>query len=147
MSGPAHPPVTLTRPATLDGLPDLLAALDDALAQAGCDDAVQFALHLATEEAAVNVITHGYAGRPPGSLTLSVGITDRSAVVTLTDAAPVFDPAAAPPPDLASDAMDRPIGGLGWHMIRETMDEVRHEPVAGGGNRFILIKHRPESPA
>jgi serine/threonine-protein kinase RsbW len=147
MSGSAPPPLTITRPATLDGLPDLLAALDDALTHAGCDDAVQFALHLATEEAAVNVITHGYAGQAPGPLTLAIGITDRSATVSLTDAAPVFDPASVPAPDLASDAMDRPIGGLGWHMIHETVDEVRHEAVAGGGNRLTLIKHRPESPA
>ena len=147
MSAQAHPSTEITRPATHAGLPDLLAALDDALAQAGCDDDLQFAVHLATEEAAANVIMHGYAGLPPGPLTLSVGITDQRVVVSLTDAAPLFSPASAPAPDLAADAAERPIGGLGWHLIRETMDEVRHEALAGGGNRLTLTKDRPPPPA
>ncbi len=143
MSAEAAPSSEITRPATLAGLSDLLVALDEAVTEAGCDEDLLFTLHLATEEAATNVITHGYAGRSPGPLTLQVGITDRSVVVSLTDEAPLFDPASAPAPDLGSDAMSRPIGGLGWHLIRETMDEVRHDAVPGGGNRLTLVKHRP----
>lgn len=133
----------ITRPATVASLPDLLAVLDETVEAAGGDDDLLFPLHLAAEEACTNVITHGYAGREPGPLTLRVDVTEAAVALTLTDAAAPFDPSAVPTPDLDADPMDRPIGGLGWHLIRETMDEIRHEAVPGGGNRVTLIKHRP----
>lgn len=136
----------ITRPASVEALPELLAVLDETVSEAGCDDDLLFPVHLATEEACTNVITHGYADGPPGPLRLHVAVTSEAVTVTITDDAPTFVPSAAPAPDLDADAMDRPIGGLGWHLIRETMDDVRHEALAGGGNRLTLIKHRPTTP-
>ncbi|MGB3543977.1 ATP-binding protein [Rubrivirga sp.] len=130
----------ITRPGALEHLPALLACLDEAAAAAGVGDDVLFPVHLAAEEACTNVITHGYTDEP-GPLTLRFEATPRRVAVTLTDEAPPFDPAAAPPPPL--DGEDRLIGGLGWHLIRETMDEVRHETGPAGGNRLTLIKHLP----
>jgi len=132
----------ITRTATVAALPDLLAVLDRAIIEAGGDDELLFPIHLAADEACTNVIVHGYADRPPGPLTLRVDVTAETVAVTLTDAAPYFNPSAAPAPDLDAEALDRPLGGLGWHLVRECVDEVRHEPVPGGGNRVTLIKHR-----
>ncbi|WP_420456394.1 ATP-binding protein [Rubrivirga sp.] len=131
----------ITRPATRAHLPALLAFLDRAVAEGGVGDDVLFPLHLAVEEACANVIAHGYAGGA-GPLTLGVEVGPGAVAVTLTDEARPFDPASAPLPP-SGPADERPVGGLGWHLIRETTDEVRHEAVPGGGNRLTLVKHRP----
>jgi anti-sigma regulatory factor (Ser/Thr protein kinase) len=61
-------------------------------------------------------------------------------VVTVEDAGIPFDPAAAVAPRLGDDSKHRALGGLGWHLVRHVIDEVRHEPLPGGGNRVTLIK-------
>ena len=131
----------VTRPATVADLPALLDCLDQTAARAGVEDDVLFPLHLATEEACANVIAHGYP-TAPGPLTLAVEVAPGRVVVVLTDQARPFDPATAPPPP-SGPAESRAAGGLGWHLIRELADEVRHETPSGGGNRLTLVKHRP----
>ena len=143
MSAAAHT-ASLTRPATVEHLPALLDVLDASAAEAGLDDDLVFALHLAAEEACTNVIKHGY-GEAPGPLTLAVEIGPRSVAVIITDEAPLFTPELAPPPPLSGSVEDRPIGGLGWHFIREMTDEVCHEALPGRGNRLTLIKQIPRS--
>ena len=53
-----------------------------------------------------------------------------------------FDPLTeAPEPDLESAIEDRPIGGLGVHLVRTMMDEVRYRREEGK-NRLTLVKRR-----
>jgi anti-sigma regulatory factor (Ser/Thr protein kinase) len=63
-------------------------------------------------------------------------------VTTIEDRGITFDPATAPAPMLTGDAMQRTVGGIGLHLVRSLMDEVRHEPAPGGGNRLTLVKRR-----
>jgi anti-sigma regulatory factor (Ser/Thr protein kinase) len=51
-----------------------------------------------------------------------------------------------PAPDLAAGWEERDAGGLGWHLVRRLMDEVRHEAPPDGGNRLTLIKHLGDTP-
>ena len=59
--------------------------------------------------------------------------------VLLEDDATPFNPLDAPPPDLEKSLEDRPIGGLGVHLVRNTMDSLvyRHE---AGFNRLAMRK-------
>jgi anti-sigma regulatory factor (Ser/Thr protein kinase) len=100
------------------------------------DDLVQ-----AVDEAATNVITHGY-GRAHGWLEISVALADDRFVVTIEDAAPGFDPTAAPEPDLSLPPLARRPGGMGIHLIRAATDELRYRPRPGGGNILTLIRSR-----
>ena len=42
-----------------------------------------------------------------------------------------FDPTRMPEPDTGAALQDRPIGGLGVHLVRTMMDEFRHAYIAG----------------
>ena len=64
-------------------------------------------------------------------------------VVTIEDHGARFDPADAPAPALDAPAEDRALGGLGWHLIRQVMDEVHHAHDAQRGNTLTLVKHIP----
>lgn len=121
----------------------LLAFLDDACEQAGLDDETAFAVRLAGEEACTNIINHAYRGSQPGPISLEMRCDGARVVLRIEDRAPFFSPADAPLPDLTADWENRREGGLGWHLIRQMMDEVRHEPIAGGGNRLDMTKLLP----
>jgi serine/threonine-protein kinase RsbW len=99
-----------------------------------CDDLVQ-----AVDEAATNVITHGYRG-DPGWLDVSIDIELDRFVVTLADGAPPFDPTAVPEPDLLVPPMDRKPGGMGVHLIRAATDAISYRPRPGGGNILTMTR-------
>lgn len=98
------------------------------------DDLVQ-----AVDEAATNVITHGYRGAP-GWLEIGVALADDRFVVTIEDGAPRFDPTAAPEPDLSIPPLARQPGGMGVHLMRQATDELRYRPRPGGGNILTMIR-------
>jgi serine/threonine-protein kinase RsbW len=129
----------LAVPANLE---TLLRFVEDACKESGLDEEVRFAVRLAGEEACCNIVNHAYAGVEPGPISLELRVEAERVVLLLEDRAPAFSPADAPRPDLSADWEERPLGGLGWHLMREVMDEIHHEPLAGGGNRLELVKHR-----
>ena len=97
---------------------------------------------MAVDEALANVIKHGYGERPDGKIWLSVTPLGDDAVlgtglrIVIEDEARQVDPTCIKGRDL-SDI--RP-GGLGVHIIREVMDEVRYEKRQGAGMRLTLVK-------
>jgi serine/threonine-protein kinase RsbW len=124
---------------------DLAAITDfvgDICTRARAGDEVTFALRLAVEEAFTNIVRHGYGGRS-GPVRIESRLEPERITVTLIDEAPRFDPADAPEPDLESGVETRPFGGLGWHLVRQMMDEVRHEAGAERGNMVSLVKRLP----
>ena len=67
---------------------------------------------------------HGYTDRAPGPLEVSFSADGEQATIIVSDRAEPFNPEHAPPPDLEASIEDRPIGGLGWHLVRRIVDEV-----------------------
>ena len=100
------------------------------------DDLVQ-----AVDEAATNVITHGYEGSP-GWIEVGVVLAGDRFIVTLEDEAPEFDPTRVAEPDLTVPPMARKPGGMGVHLIREATDALSHRPRPGGGNILTLVRSR-----
>ncbi len=127
----------------LSELPGILRFVEDACARTGAA-AARGDLKHAVEEVCVNVITHGYADGT-GPIELTFDRRPGEVVVTITDEAPHFDPAAAPTPDLEADWESRPLGGLGWHLVRGLMDRVEHRENPGRGNVVTLGKRVDES--
>lgn len=123
-------------------LPDLEPLrhfIDAACAGAGADAETVFAIRLAVEEVFANIYEHGYATHE-GPVDISVRCDAGRISVCMTDQAPPFDPADAPAPDLDSDWERRNPGGLGLHLARQLMDEVKYRRGAPCGNVFTLVK-------
>ena len=132
---------TLRVPADLERLADVRHFVRDAAASADApidclDDLVQ-----AVDEAATNVIVHGYRGQR-GELEVAVGFDGERFVVTIEDWAPRFDPTSRPEPDLSVPPERRKPGGMGVHLIRAATDELTWQPRPGGGNILRLIRAR-----
>lgn len=94
---------------------------------------------LAVNEAATNIIVHGYRGQP-GIIEIEVGREGNSLVVRLYDQAPPFDPNDVPPPDLTLPLEKRPFGGMGVYITKQLMDKVIHLVTPQGGNELTLVK-------
>ena len=128
--------------ARLENLHALLGWVEQACASAGVGEDTAVPLRLAVEEVAANVIKHGYGASGPGPIRLTFRADDRNAVVVVEDEAPAFDPAEAPAPDLDADWAERRVGGLGWHLVYQLVDDVHYEALPRRGNRITLIKRR-----
>lgn len=144
MTPPAATARTVFRATQMEDLTALTEFLDRSCRQAGTGEDAAFAIRLAVEEVFTNIVQYGYGNRP-GPITIHLDTEPQQITITLVDAAPAFDPAAVPAPNLDADWNERRIGGLGWHFAYRVMDEVRWEPGAEHGNVFTLVKSFPGS--
>lgn len=129
-------------PLTLDRLGDIRQFLRVTLAELGCAG-VTDAMVLAVDEVCANLVEHATDGIAPGPTRVSVRRTGEDAIIVVEDRGHPFDPADAPAPDLTSDWIDRPIGGLGWFLVKQMVDEVHYDSASspqGMLNRLTLIK-------
>jgi anti-sigma regulatory factor (Ser/Thr protein kinase) len=93
----------------------------------------------AVDEAATNVITHGYEGAP-GWLDVSATTDGKDLIIRIEDVAPEYDPTTRPEPDLTVPPLHRRPGGMGVHLIREATDAMSYRPRPGGGNILTLVR-------
>jgi serine/threonine-protein kinase RsbW len=96
-------------------------------------------LELAVDEAATNIIVHGYRGQS-GRIEVEVGREGPDLIVCLRDDAPPFDPTTVPPPDLSRSPLEWGPGSLGLYLIRQIVDEIHYHRTTTGGNELTLIK-------
>lgn len=89
------------------------------------------AFDLALVEWVTNIISYGFPDGREHLIRLRF-LADRSfALVEVTDDGVAFDPLAVPPVDTQAPLEDRPIGGLGIHLIRRLMDQVEYSRTDG----------------
>ncbi len=134
-------------PGVVESLEELCDFLDRIAEKAGLDAKTLGKLHLAVDEMATNVVTHGYEEQGlTGDLIVSAEITPEALTVTLEDTSLPFDPRALEPPaSLDQPLEERPIGGLGIYLMRKSVDRYDYAYV-DGKNRNVFVFNRP-SPA
>lgn len=120
----------------------LAEALDSFSDRAGLPDEVRFSLQLCVEELVLNVVNHGFDD--PGEHDILVDLhfreDGRTLTVQITDDGRAFDPVSdAPAPNLGASLEDRPLGGLGLHLVRTLMDDISYRR-EGGRNCLSLTK-------
>lgn len=128
-------------PARLDQLPAAQEFLRSWAERAGLDARRAARLALALEEVFVNVCRYAYPPDQPGEVELRVTADPQRFVLDVLDAGPPFDPDSLPTPDLAAPLDQRPIGGLGWFLVRQMVDELicRREQ----GRNLVSLVIRP----
>jgi anti-sigma regulatory factor (Ser/Thr protein kinase) len=132
-------------PADVDRLAEVRALVREVAIGCGAppvclDDLVQ-----AVDEAATNVIVHGYGGRA-GWLEVGVKVVGEDIVITVSDDAPTVDPTLIAEPDVTVPPERREPGGMGLHLMRLATDEIRHSPRPGGGNILTMARRLDPRP-
>ena len=126
--------------ATDDALRHMEREVDEFGRQEQWPEALTFRIHLIIEELGLNAMTYG------GSSDVEVTITSEAdaVVIEISDDGSPFDPLQdAPEPDVHAALEDRPIGGLGVHLVRTLTDEMSYRR-EGGRNRLTLVTRRVE---
>src|SRR5512135_1998247 len=78
---------------------------------AGFSDKSVYAVQLAADEAASNIIEHALAGLPNATFEMSCEFTNGNLVVTFVDHGRSFDFSNVKKPDVKADLSERQIGG------------------------------------
>ena len=124
-------------PSRIEAIADLARAVEAALPDRSD---LAFSANLCLEELITNTIQHGLKGRPDGRIDVRMSMSDEWLEIVLKDDAPPYDPfVAVPEPDLDVGLEDRPIGGLGVHLVKQLMDDARAY-YDGSGNLIVLLK-------
>jgi anti-sigma regulatory factor (Ser/Thr protein kinase) len=101
--------------------------------------AMRRSVNVALDELLANALSHGLEGRDAGLVTVEVELDAERLTVTLTDDGPPFDPIGRTAPDTTLSVEERPIGGLGVHLVRRLLDEVSYQR-RDGCNVVVLVK-------
>jgi anti-sigma regulatory factor (Ser/Thr protein kinase) len=92
------------------------------------------------EELLTNLIKYGYGPEtPPGSAELGLALAGDRLTLEFSDDGKPFDPFLQPAPDLERAPEDRPVGGLGIHILRALSEEA-HYSRTNGRNVVQLIR-------
>ena len=113
-------------------LAPLLGRIDEALRAHAVDGGVRHDLRLIAEEVVCNAIEHGDHPDPreqPRQLVVDVARHDDGLHVEFRDDGRPFDPLSHDVPDLDAPLHERPIGGLGVHLVRELAQRVEYERI------------------
>lgn len=136
-----------TVPARFDQLQHIAGLALEAAKLVGFDMTQQDRIELAMDEACSNIIEHAYAGEG-GQIYIEVETEPRRFLkIVLSDTGRTFKPDEIPiyvPCTSATDVASLKVGGLGLHLMRQTMDDVCFEFNVPGHrgvfNRLTMIK-------
>jgi serine/threonine-protein kinase RsbW len=113
----------------------LLAALENFARENQLPDNILRAADLAIEEHLTNILSYGFPKESEHLVWFDFSFREGELVVEVQDTGKAFDPTKQAPPDLKVRAADRRIGGLGIHMIRQSMDSLEYARI---GDRNVL---------
>ncbi|MEF9977955.1 MAG: SpoIIE family protein phosphatase [Thermomonas sp.] len=136
------PPVDLSMslrvPEDRGRLPELLAAIASRLQGQGFDTGRIHDAQVVVEELACNLMDHG-AHNGVDVLQLEMAIDGDQVILDVRDNGAGYDPFAHPAPDLDADLEDRPIGGLGIHLVRELSQDARYHRLDGWNHVRVVL--------
>ena len=121
-------------------VPQLALFVDEACEAAGLDMATTMKLNLAIEEAVVNVMNYAYPQGTVGDIYIEALADDEQLVFIISDSGSPFDPTVQQEVDTTLSVEERPIGGLGIHLVRQIMDSISYERVSGKNNLRLVKK-------
>ena len=132
---------SLRYPARFEYLDEIRTQVAQQARAAGFSDKAVYAIQLAADEAASNIIEHAYEGRSDASFVMSCEFEKNKLVITFVDQGKSFDISKVSKPDVKADLSERKIGGLGIFLMHKLMDEVHYRSTSSE-NTLTLVKRK-----
>jgi anti-sigma regulatory factor (Ser/Thr protein kinase) len=102
---------------------------------------------LALDEVVTNIISHGSSGGACREIAIRVAYRNGDLTAVVSDDGKPFNPLLQPPPDIDAAIEDRPIGGLGIHLVRTLMDAVDYRWSEGRNCLAFRLHVDPADPS
>jgi serine/threonine-protein kinase RsbW len=83
-------------------------------------------INLVLDEVVANVIKYGRAGKDAGEIDVSLALDGGRLTIDVADDGIAFNPLEQDPPDLDLPFSERPIGGLGIHIVRALIETIAY---------------------
>lgn len=115
----------------LEEIPALAESIEKFAADNGVPKDAAFKSNLSLEELITNTISYGYPAGGERDITVHLFIRGRTLVLEVRDNAVPFNPLDSGEPDTGQGMEDRPIGGMGIHIVRTMMDGITYRREAG----------------
>ena len=100
-------------------------------------------LHVALEEHLTNIVAYGYPQGAAGKITVQFETESNEIRMHILDDGKPFSPVDAPDVDVTRPMDERPIGGLGIHLMRRLMDRMDYERNDGRNHLTMTKAMRP----
>ncbi len=101
-----------------------------------------FRINLVLEELGLNIIDYAHDDGGDHEFDISLTCGENAITIELVDDGKAFDPLSdAPKVDIESNLEDRRVGGLGLHLVRTTVDEMKYRR-EHGKNHLTLVARR-----
>jgi len=97
-------------------------------------------VQLAIEEYLTNVFKYAFEKPEKNKVTVRWQLKNGELCIEFEDEGRAFNLLEYPAPDLSVPLDERPIGGLGIHMIRQSMDRIEYR--RSGGKNIVLLAKR-----
>ncbi len=104
--------------------------LDEFAEQFGVPPAIAATFHIIFDDLLNNVISYGFADEQRHFIDVSLELTGNSLIVSIADDGVPFDPLAETAPDTTLSIEDRPIGGMGIHLVINMVDDISYQRTA-----------------
>ena len=129
-------------PGRFTSLEKLSEFVMEAAQRSGLDESEVYAVQLAVDEAATNIIEYAYGGENRGDIDCGCEITGNGLCIILRDRGRPFNPEGVAAPLLNATLEEIKPRGLGLFFMRKMMDEVKFEFTPSNGNVLTMIKRK-----
>lgn len=129
----------ITLPNDVEQVPLLSEFVEGVCEEVGLNMGDIMSMNLAIEEAVVNVMSYAYPTGTEGNVCIEAKANNEWLKFIITDWGKPFDPTIKDDIDITLPAEERLIGGLGIHIVKQTMDSINYERIEGK-NVLTLIK-------
>lgn len=116
----------LTLDATVENITVVTEYIDEQLKKADCPLEIQYLIDIAVDELFGNIAKYGYKDCI-GKVTVKMDIDEKKVIITFIDNGIPYNPLMREIPDLDLTAEEREPGGVGIHIVRTSMDDMKYE--------------------
>ena len=95
--------------------------------QCGIPMMVSLQVNMVFDELLTNVISYAYSGNEAHSIEIVMACANEHLSITISDDGAPFNPFTREDPDITLALEEREIGGLGIHLVKNTMDETVYQ--------------------
>lgn len=129
--------LSLEKEARGDNLEELFAFVEQALVNLNMPASHRGKMMMAVDEALTNVVLYAYPEDHRGTVGIRICRNDNTITAEIVDHGKPFDPTVHPAPDITLPIEQRPIGGLGIHLMRNLVTSLRYYREQGA-NHLVL---------
>jgi anti-sigma regulatory factor (Ser/Thr protein kinase) len=125
----------------LSEIPRVQRLVEERASDWSLSDASLNAIGVSLDEILTNIISYGYDDDDEHSIAVRVALeADGLVTIEVADDGKPFNPLQMPEPDTSAAIDDRPIGGLGIHLVLRLMEDVAYR--RENDRNILTLKHR-----